>query len=147
MNKLLRFTISIKIEASVEAVFDYVSTGENFEEWNSAIKKIKRLTDGPKGLGSKYIMMRELPQGKVFNELEVTEFKPNKEFIIKTTSGATPFIYNYIFTSKNGVTKLTLNAEVEISGFNDMLSPIFARFIKRGVKANFQTLKNILERN
>ena len=144
---MIQFNTSIDIEASVEAVFDYVSTGENFDEWNSAVKKIKRITDKPKGLGSKYIMMRELPHGKVFNELEVIEFKPNEEFIIKTTSGETTFKYNYIFTPKNGGTRLILEAEVKLSGFKDVISPILARFIKRGINANFQTLKNILEKN
>jgi hypothetical protein len=144
---MIEFTTSIDIEASVKAVFDYVSTGENFNEWNSAVKKIKRLTDELKGLGSKYIMMRELPQGKVFNELEVIEFKPNQEFIIKTTSGATPFMYDYIFTPKNGVTRLTLKAEVNLAGFNDTLSPILARSIQRGVNLSLQTLRNILEKD
>jgi hypothetical protein len=144
---MIQFTTSIDIEASVEAVFDYVSTGENFDEWNSAVKKIKILTDEPKGLGSKYIMMRELPQGRVFNELEVIEFEPNEEFIIKTTSGETPFKYDYIFAPKNEGTRLILEAEVKLSGFKDVISPILARFIKRGVNKNFQTLKKILEKN
>ena len=100
---MIRFSESIDIEASVEAVFDYISTGENLYEWDSSVKSIKRLSDVLKGLGTKYIMMRELPQGKVFNKLEVIEFKPNQEFKIKTTSGTTPFTHDYIFNPKNGV--------------------------------------------
>ncbi len=142
---MIRFSESIDIEASVEAVFDYISTGENLYEWDSSVKSIKRLSDVLKGLGTKYIMMRELPQGKVFNKLEVIEFKPNQEFKIKTTSGTTPFTHDYIFNPKNGVTRLILKAEVKLSGFKDILSPILARFIKRGVRKDFQTLKNILE--
>lgn len=92
------------------------------------------------------MVIRELPQGKVVNELEVIDFKPYEEFIIKTTAGQTPFRYDYLFTSKNGVTRLILKAEVKLSGFKGRLSPILARFVKRGVNSNFKTLKNILEK-
>lgn len=49
---MVKFTISIDIEAPVKTVFDYVTTGENFDKWNSAIRSIKKLSEGSKGPGT-----------------------------------------------------------------------------------------------
>jgi len=84
-------------------------------------------------------MQRQLPGGRATNDLEVTTSDSPATFEIRTTSGPTPFVYRYRFDPAGAGTLLTLEAEVELPG-------LIARLLKRGVDANFATLRSILER-
>jgi len=90
-------------------------------------------------------MERELPTGEVENGLEVFARKQPSEFGIRTTRGPTPFVYHYGFASDGAHTIVHLDAKVELPGVADMLGPRAARWVKRGVDANFASLKRALE--
>jgi hypothetical protein len=70
-------------------------------------------TSGETGeLGSTYSMQREIPSGQVENDLEVFVREHPTEFGIRTTSGPTPFLYRYRFTSDGTDTVVHLDASV-----------------------------------
>ena len=95
--------------------------------------------------GSTYAMERELPSGRAENGLEVFAHEQPTEFGIRTTSGPTPFIYDYGFASDGEDTIVHLDASVELAGIAGVLGPIAARAVRRGVDANFTALKRTLE--
>ena len=140
----MKFETSVQIERPAEEVFDYVSEPENFPRWNSAVQAVRR-TSGEGDVGSTYLMERDLPGGRAENELEILTRSRPTEFDMRTTSGPTPFTYLYRFVSENGTTEVQLAAEVELSGVAGALGPLATRAVKRGVDANFATLKGILE--
>jgi uncharacterized protein YndB with AHSA1/START domain len=150
---MLKFNVDIVIEKPVEEVFGFVVNGENGALWNSAVKDVKKISEGPVDVGTKYKMMRELPNGFVENTYEVVEYEENKKLSIKIISGPTPFLYQYIFKPIRNATKVSLEAEVEKEGLVEVLGTkvriapefVLAGFVKRGVKENFQTLKSLLE--
>ena len=125
------FSTSIRIARPVEDVFAYVSDPRNFPVWNSAVQAVT-------GDGRQFVMHRQLPGGPATNDLEVTESEPPSVFAIRTTSGPTPFSYRYRFAPDGGGTRLTLDAEIGLPGLAAIL-------VKRGVAANFATLKGVLE--
>jgi hypothetical protein len=90
-------------------------------------------------------MERELPGGPAENELEILDRDRPTEFAVRTTSGPTPFAYRYRFDSDDPATVVHLAAEVELSEIAGVLGPLGARVVKRGVDANFATLRQILE--
>ena len=92
-------------------------------------------------------MQRELPSGQVENGLEVFVREQPTEFGIRTTSGPTPFVYDYGFASDGEDTIVHLNASVELAGVAAVLGPLAARAVRRGVDANFTALKRTLEGN
>jgi uncharacterized protein YndB with AHSA1/START domain len=140
----MNFETSVRIERQAEEVFDYVSEPENFPMWNSAVQAVRR-TSGEGDVGSTYVMERDLPGGHAENELEILTLSRPTEFDMRTTSGPTPFTYLYRFASEGGATEVHLEAEVELSGVAGALGPLATRAVKRGVDANFATLKGILE--
>jgi uncharacterized protein YndB with AHSA1/START domain len=142
----MNFETSVRIERPVEEVFDYVSDPRNFARWNSAVQAVRETSPGTDGVGATYLMERELPSGRVENDLEVTALERPTEFEITTTSGPTPFVYRYSFSDERGATLLRLAAEVELSGLAGALGPLASRAVKRGVDSNFGDLKRILER-
>jgi hypothetical protein len=91
-------------------------------------------------------MERELPTGRVQNELQVIARTQPTEFAIRTTSGPTPFVYRYGFRVERGATIVHLYASVELGGPARLVPPLAARAVKRGVDANFAALKRTLER-
>ena len=150
---MIKFEVSIVIEKPVEEVFGFIAKGENGSKWNSAVKSVRKISEGPVNVGTKYSMIRQLPSGSVENTYEVVEYEENKKLSIKIISGPTPFLYRYNFKSSGKSTELLLEAEAEKEGLIEVLGTkariapefVLGGFVKRGVEENFQTLKSVLE--
>lgn len=141
----MNFEAEVRIARPIEAVFEYVSDPVTFPRWNSAVQAVRKTSEREKTVGSAYSMERELPRGRVENDLVVEAFEHAREFTIRTTSGPTPFVYRYLFSSEAGETAVRLEAQVELDGAASLLGPLARRAVKAGVEANFATLKQILE--
>jgi len=150
---MIKFDVNITIEKPVEEVFWFVAEGENGSRWNSAVKKVRKISEGPVNVGTKYSMVRELPNGSVENTYEVVEYEENNTLSIKIISGPTPFLYRYRFAPSGNGTKLSMNAEVDKEGLVEILGAkariapefVLAGFMKEGVIENLRTLKKLLE--
>jgi uncharacterized protein YndB with AHSA1/START domain len=141
----MNFETSVRIERPVEEVFDYVSDPLNFPAWNSAVQSVEQTSAGADGIGATYRMERDLPGGRAENGLEVVDAERPTLFVIRTTSGPTPFLYRYVLKAEGSATELGLAAEVELGGLAGALGPLASRAVKRGVDSNFVDLKRVLE--
>ena len=147
---MITFETSVRIARPIEQVFAFVSDPIQLPQWNSAVQAVRhtsavRCASGETGdPGSTYAMERELPSGRVENGLEVFAHEQPTEFGIRTTSGPTPFVYDYRFASDGEDTIVHLDASVELAGAG-VLEPLAARAIRRGVDTNFTALKRTLE--
>jgi len=142
---VISFETSVWAERPIEEVFAYISDPENFSDWNSAVRTVRKTSAGEDEVGSRYSMERDLPTGRAENELEITSHKLPEEFSIRTLSGPTPFVYRYAFSRSDGGTLVELDAEVELPGVAALTGPLARRAVKRGVDDNFATLKRFLE--
>ena len=138
---MTRFQTAVAIARPRDAVFAYVADPRNFPAWNSAVESVVPLDDA-----RHYVMRRRLPTGAATNELEIVTLRPPDELAIRTTSGATPFVYRYQFAATGAGTLVTLHADVRLSAAASLLGPLAAQAIKTGVNANLATLRDILER-
>ena len=121
------FESGVRIERPIEEVFDLVSDPLRFPQWNSAVKSVHKASGVEREVSSTYSMQRELPTGRVQNELEIFARKHPTEFGIRTTSGPTPFVYRYRFATESGETVVRLDAQVELRGVASALAPIAGR--------------------
>ena len=142
---MIQFDVSIKINRPPEQVFAYVADEKNMARWNSAVQSVQQTSPGPISVGATYHMVRQLPQGWAYNSYKITAYQPNQALTIETTSGPTPFCYQYHFEPIANGTELSLVAKVKTSGLASLAAPLLSRGIKRGVEDNFMTLKQILE--
>jgi uncharacterized membrane protein len=139
------FTTSVRIRRPIGEVFAFASDPLNLPQWNSAVQAVRR-TGGPgDGVGSTYALERELPIGRVENQLELFAREHPTEFGIRTTSGPTPFSYRYGLSAANGETVVQLDAALELDGAAALLGPLLGRAVKRGVDDNLAELKRLLE--
>jgi uncharacterized protein YndB with AHSA1/START domain len=142
---VVTFETDIRINASVAVVFAYLTDNQKMPLWNSAVLEVTKTTGGPVGVGTRFLMQRDLPTGRVENTLEVIEYEENRRVTLKTTSGPTPFVYRYLLEPTDGGTHLSLHADVQIGGALSVLSPVLAPRIRSGVDANFAALKDLVE--
>jgi uncharacterized protein YndB with AHSA1/START domain len=124
---MITLTAGVRIARPIDEVFAHVSDLTRFPAWNSAVRSIRHTS------GSTYAMERDLPTGRAHNELEVVAVDPPAELVIRTTSGPTPFLYRYRFSSAGAGTLLELDAEIG-------LPRIAAPAIRRGIEANLAML-------
>jgi hypothetical protein len=68
-----------------------------------------------------------------------------KRFRFGTNEGPTPFGYSYTLESLGDSTKITLAAEINLSGVLRALSPIATHSFKKGMQDNLKALAAILE--
>jgi uncharacterized protein YndB with AHSA1/START domain len=107
---VITFEASVRIERPIDEVFAYVANPLLFPRWNSAVQTVHRAS-GESGVpGSTYSMRRRLPTGQVENELKVLSHEPPTKFGIGTTSGPTPFLYDYRFAPDGTGTVVHLDA-------------------------------------
>lgn len=142
---MISFETSVRIGRPIEEVYDFVSNPLSYPRWNSAVEAVNGATGQPGRVGSTYSMQRELPTGRVENGLEIFERVVPTEFGLRTISGPTPFVYRYRFDSDGQDTTVHLDAKVTLDGVAAVLGPLAAGAVRRGVDANFTTLKRTLE--
>ena len=139
------FEVDIEIGIRIEIVFRYLTNLNDTPRWYSAVKSARLVEGTGPGLGSKYEILRQLPQGRAEDIVEVTEFEPPHLFTFRTSKGATPFRYKYVLEEKNGATVVRLHGEISLSGGARLLSPLATQAFKRGMQSNLETLKRLLE--
>src|SRR5690606_5570755 len=81
---LTKFETSVRIERPLEEVFAYLSDPLTFPRWNSAVLAVRRTQGRESEVGSTYSMERELPRGRVQNDLEIFARERPTEFGIRT---------------------------------------------------------------
>ena len=141
---MISFATSVRVERTVDEVFEFVSDPLLFPRWNSAVQAVNKTSGASGEAGSTYSMRRELP-AQVENDLEVLIRERPSDFVIQTISGPTPWHYHYRFAPEGTGTVVHLQASVELPGVAGVLGPLAARAVRRGVDANFVALQRTLE--
>jgi uncharacterized membrane protein len=136
---MIRFETEVRIERPLEDVVAYVAEAENLPHWNSAVQAVHRTPER-----AIYTMERSLPTGPAVNTLEVAQARASR-LTLRTTSGPTPFTYEFRFLPDRSATVIQLDGEADLGGAADLLAPLVSRGLRRGVDDNLATLKAILE--
>jgi Polyketide cyclase / dehydrase and lipid transport len=89
---MITFETDVHIERPLEEVFAYVSEPLNFPRWNSAVEVVRVTSAREGGVGSSYVMERELPTGREINRLDVVASEAPREFAIRASAGPTLFL-------------------------------------------------------
>jgi uncharacterized membrane protein len=136
---------SVVINQPAEQVFDFVTDIEKLPQWMSELIEAKQTSEGPVGVGTTAHAVASPVGRRVETTQEITEYEPNRKFVIKSTSGAVESKDEYIFDSVPGGTKVTRLTEAELGGFFRMAEPLVARMLNRQFETNFSNLKDLLE--
>lgn len=139
----MSFDTSIGIARPLAATFAFVSNFANAARWDPRTYEAKQLTDGPIGVGTKFLLRGGLiskatrerfhvPDALLASELtyEVVAFTPDAELIVRGETETLRYQDHLTFTADGAGTRLRYQATMELKGVLEigdvLLKPIFA---------------------
>lgn len=140
----MQFSNTISINRRPAEVFAFLARFENVPRWNYAISDTRKITAGPVGVGSRYRQVRTLPT-RSEETFEVTEFDPDRKLTIDGALGPFRGEVSYLLEPVPSGTTLTNTANLQASGPLRLVAPLAAPRVRSAVRANLDTLKQILE--
>lgn len=140
----MQFSNTFSINRRPAEVFAFLARFENVPRWNYAISDTRKITAGPVGVGSRYRQVRTLPT-RSEETFEVTEFDPDRRLTIDGALGPFHGEVSYLLEPVAGGTTLTNTASLQASGPLRLVAPLAAPRVRSAVRANLDTLKQILE--
>lgn len=136
---------SIAIACPVEVVFDFVADQRNAPLWQDGLTVVRRITDGPMGVGTKHQASRKFLGRTMELTNEYVEYQPNKTVAFTGVSGPTRFTTSYQVEPTTDGTKVTCRMRMDNRGLFKLADPVIAASLRRDFAANFRKLKSLLE--
>jgi uncharacterized protein YndB with AHSA1/START domain len=137
---------NVIIHRPVEEVFAYVSDLTHSAEWQAGLLEVRRLTEGPLGVGTRYAFVRQFIGRKMESTNEFVAYEPNRTVRFRIPSGPMPGQGTYLFEATPDGTKLTSRVELEPRGLSRLAEPLIAASLRREIAAGLPVLKELLER-
>ena len=141
----MRVEESIEIDKPVEEVFDYLFEVDNFPEWSAPAIDVRKDAPGTLKEGSTFTVVVTFLGRRFELPYEVTDYDPLRHYAHKSTGGPIPNQWSYTFEEVSGGTRLSRVAQGEPGGFFRVAEPLFERVLKRQVRADLETVKDLLE--
>ncbi len=141
----MRVEESIEINRPVEEVFDYVVNPENLPEWSGLAIEVKD-APGPLREGDAFTVVGKFLGRQFETPYERTSYESPRRYTDRAAGGPIPDQdWTYTFEEVSGGTRLTRVAEGEPGGFFKLAEPLIERALKRQVRTDLETLKDLLE--
>ncbi len=132
----------------VQEVFDYMADPANLPKWSGPaveVRGIQHARPGTLGEGDKFTPIHHFLGRRLEEHVEVTAFEPNRRILHRATGGPMPLVVSYIFEEGPRGTRLTIGMDAEPEGFFKLMGPVFMAAVKRQIRKDLQTLKELLE--
>lgn len=142
---MIELNSSVVINRPVEQVFSYVTEVENLSKWMSELVEAEQASNGPVSVGTKISAVANVLGRRVESIQEVSKYKLNSKFAIKSASGPVENEDEFTFEPVTGGTKVTRLTEGDIAGFFKIAEPLVVRMLSRQFETNFSNLKDLLE--
>ena len=136
---------SIIIQRPIEEVFAFVSDLQNATQWQSGVLEVRRVTEGPLGIGTQFAFVRKFMGRKMEAISEFVAYEPNSKVVFKNNSGPMDFENSYLFEATDECTRLTSILEMQPKGFISLAEPLIDAGLKREMETAFGDLKDLLE--
>ena len=139
--------VSTTIKRPVEDVFAVISNIENNPKWSSGVLDAKQTSPGPIGVGTTARTVSRFLGRRLENEMEVTEYEPNRRFSWLSRSGPFPFQGSVTVEQIEGGTRVDATFEGDPSGFFKLAEPLIVSIAKRQFQGDLDNLKDLMEAN
>jgi len=141
---MIRYEISQRVHRTPSHVFDFVAVHqpENHPRWEPEVVEVRR--PGPLAVGTRGVMVRR--EGGRTSEVpfEVVDLVPDRRIAFRSGSGG--FHLHLIFDMNpiGDETEFVVTAELNLTGFLWLMTPIFARVFPRRSAAITARLASVL---
>jgi uncharacterized protein YndB with AHSA1/START domain len=132
----------VDIGCPVEQVFDYASDHLREPEWNPGMRRIRKLTDGPIGLGTRYEM--EFVPGQPMVATCDQFDRPRSWEVSGRTLGMDVTLGGRVTATAAG-SRLVFRTEFRSGGIRGLVLPFIQRRMTPVMQRNVERIKSILE--
>lgn len=133
------------IDRPVAEVFTYLTDVDSLTEWQASVVGVRRETDGPTAVGTRFVEDRSALGRQVSSTIEVIEHEPDRIFSVRVVSGPVRFRVTHTFEALDGQTRLRVHGEGDPHGVARMAGMLVARQARREFERDFARLKELLE--
>jgi carbon monoxide dehydrogenase subunit G len=138
---MLEFENTIRVDRSIAEVFAFLSDLENIPKWNYYVLEVRKLSDGPIGIGTTYHQVRKTDQ----QDLRITELDQNHKVTVKTLPQSSPGLEMRLTLYEEGDTTRLRDEWKLDTGWPVLLERLAAQKVKSAVAQNLTKLKELLE--
>ena len=120
----MNITFNRIVDAPVANVFQVYSDFGNVAARVDGIQKIEMLNDDPIGIGTRFRETRVMFGRESTEEMEITEFEPNKQYTVEAYSCGSQFQSIFRFQPSGNSTKVEVELNTRsVSLFAKLMSP------------------------
>lgn len=139
------FELSIVINRPIEEVFTVLANLENDLKWRREWVDAKKTSDGPIGIGARFLLVSEALGRRIETVYEATKYEPNRIAAWKAVSGPLPLTFRRTFERVEGGTRVSIRYDAEVRGFFKLVMSLLARTVKRQHEGDLHTVKELME--
>lgn len=138
---MIEFMNRIVIERPLKEVFAFMSDFEKLPKWNYYVLEVKKVSDGPVGVGTLYQQTRKTDQQQFW----VVEYEPNEVVAIETLPPERKLQMRFQFKAvEGGKTQIDDKWHLETNKPR-LLEWIATNKVKTAVLENLEKLKTLIE--
>jgi len=138
---MIEFENTIRIDRPITEVFAFLSDLENIPKWNYYVLKLKKISNGPIGIGSLYHQVRKTDE----QDFRITELEKNHKLVVKTLPQSSPSLEMGFTLYEEGNTTRIRDEWRFDTGWPAPFEWLGAGRIKSAVAVNLTKLKQLLE--
>jgi len=142
---MLKIETSTVINRPVEDVFAVASNPEGYVKWSPGLVEVKRISEGPVGVGTTWRLVRQALGQRLEGDLKLTEYDLNRKFTLDSKSRPFPGKARWTFNAVDGGTRVSVLIQAEPGGFFKLAEPVLGSFTKRTNETELANLKDLME--
>ncbi len=144
-----KIEITEHVQAPVERVFALAADFANASERIGSIIKVEMLTEGPVGVGTRFVETRRMFKREAREEMEVVAFEPPHRYALAADSCGCRYLSELRFTGEAGGTRVVMTFEATplslLARIMSVLSRPMIKMLRHEVQRDLADLKAAAE--
>jgi carbon monoxide dehydrogenase subunit G len=142
-----RFEATTVVARPIEEVFAFLANGENDVKFSPRVQQIRKTTDGPIGVGTRFESTVKDAGMTTKREFELTEFVvPTKiRWAERSKNAVTATVGGYDLAPDGDGTRVTIFNELEGHGFGKLVVGFALRSARKGADEFAASIKRAVE--
>ncbi len=142
---MIDLTTTVEISRPVAEVFAFVADQTNAPRWQNGLSEVRRLTEGPIGVGTEHEFIRTFAGRKLATRNRFVAFEDGRYVEFEIPSGWLTGRASYLTEPRRADTVLTSRMQFHARGRISLLEPVLTRLLARDSRRDEARLKRLLE--
>lgn len=138
----------LDVDRPPSVVFAFVSDHTNAPLWQEGLHEVRRISEGPIGVGTEHVFVRTFVGKRIESGNRFIQYDEAAHFVeFEFPGGFISGTASYRVEPRDvGMCRLTSQIRFRVSGVARLLTPLFARLMKRDTERDEARLKALLEK-